>query len=280
MVPEDLTQALAREALRQQALMTAIHSPPLADDSPGLRAHRGHQRVVSGQLLTSVYPRVAMMVGEDTLAQLAWQLWRQHPPTSGDLGNWGGALPALLADLVAHDADWQPWSCLPELAQLEWACHQCERAAELVLEVSSLSLLGEAEPQEITIDLHTAIHVMPCRWPWEALWPSLTEVPADQERLQALLPSLMKQPQTTVCTVVVSRPPEAHASGASPWLARLTHLPEGMVGWMQALASADPPSLQTLLEHQPPGFDFTAWLTLALQEGWVWRVRRLRSPAA
>ncbi len=280
MATDDLTQALAREALRQQALMTAIHDTPLADDSPGLRAHRGHQRVVSGQLLNSVYPRVATMVGEDTLSQLGWQLWRQHPPTSGDLGDWGGALPELLTELVAHNADWQPWACLPELARLEWACHRCERAAEVVPDLSSLSLLGEAEPHEITIDLPPALRTEPSHWPWADLWHRLTEAPADQARLQALLPSLLQQPQTQTCTVVVSRLPMGHASGASPWRARLTPLPKGMMGWMQALTSADPPLLQTLLECQPPGFDFTAWLTLALQEGWIWRVRRLRNPAA
>lgn len=280
MAPDDLTHALAREALRQQALMTAIHDTPLPEDSPGLRAHRGHQRVVAGQLLNSVYPRVALMVGEDTLAQLAWQLWRQKPPTSGDLGEWGSALPELLTDLVAHDADWQPWACLPELARLEWACHHCERAAELVPDLSSLSLLGDAEPQEITIDLPPALRIMASHWPWADLWPSLTDEPADQARLQALMPSLLKKPQAVASSVVVSRLPEGHASGASPWLARLTPLPEGMVDWMQALTQAASPSLQALLERQPPGFDFTAWLTLALQEGWVWRVRRLRSPAA
>lgn len=280
MASDDLTHALAREALRQQNLMTAIHATPQPEDSPGLRAHRGHQRVVCGQLLNSVYPRVAMMVGEDTLAQLAWQLWRQHPPTSGDLGDWGSALPELLTELVAHDADWQPWACLPELARLEWACHQCERAAEVAPDLSSLSLLGEAEPQEITIDLPPALGIMVSHWPWANLWHSLTEAPPDPERLQALLPSLMKQPQLQTCNVVVSRLPEGHASGASPWPARLTPLPEGMVDWMQALTQADAPSLQALLERQPPGFDFTAWLTLALQEGWVWRVRRLRSPSA
>jgi Putative DNA-binding domain len=276
MATDDLSQALAREALRQQALMTAIHGTPQPDDSPGLRAHRGHQRVVAGQLLNSVYPRVALMVGEDTLAQLAWQLWRQHPPTSGDLGDWGSTLPELLTDLVAHDADWQPWACLPDLARLEWACHQCERSAEVVPDLSSLSLLGTAEPHEITIDLQTALRIEPSGWPLAEMWPSLTEARADEGRLHALL----KQPQTPASSVVVSRLPGGNAGGTSPWLARLTPLPEGMVGWMQALTSADAPSLQVLLERQPPGFDFTAWLTLALQEGWIWRVRGLRSPAA
>jgi hypothetical protein len=280
MSPDDLTRALAREALRQQALMTAIHDTMQPDDSPGLLAHRGHQRVVSGQLLNSVYPRAALMVGDDTLAQLAWQLWREHPPTSGDLGEWGSALPELLTDLVAHDADWQPWACLPELARLEWACHQCERAAEVVPDLSSLSLLGEAEPQAITIDLPPALRIMASHWPWAELWPSLTDEPADQNRLHTLMPSLLKEPQPMASRVVVSRLPEGRASGASPWLARLTPLPEGMEEWMQALTHADPPSLQALLERQPPGFDITAWLTLALQEGWICRVRRLRSPAA
>jgi Putative DNA-binding domain len=277
MPPENLTQALAREAQRQQALMTAIHAPPLPGESPGLRAHRGHQRVTSGQRLHSVYPRLALMVGEDTLAQLAWTLWRQQPPTSGDLGEWGGALPEWLNDLVSQDADWQPWTCLPELARLEWACHQCERATEVVPDLNSLSLLGEADPQAITIDLPPSLCVMVTRWPWADLWPSLTQACAEADGLQTLL---QQQPQTPTSAVVVSRPPEGHASGASPWMARLTPLPEGMVAWMQALTREDQPSLQALLECQPPGFDFTAWLTLALQEGWIWRVRGLRSPVA
>lgn len=272
----DLTQALAQEAQRQQALMAAIHASPQADDAPGLRAHRGHLKVVSGQVLNNAYPKVANLVGQDTLAQLAWPMWQQHPPTSGDLGEWGHALPDLLTNLVTHDADWQTWACLPDLARIEWACQTCERAGEQAPDLGSLQLLGNADPQDITIDLQNGLEVLTSPWAWAEMWPALSDADPDPQRLQAL----MRVPEAPAHAVVVSRPPQGHASGASPWLARITPLPEAMRDWMQALKQAHPPSLQTLLDRQSPDFDFTAWLTLALQEGWLWRVRALRSPEA
>lgn len=275
-LPQTLAQSVTQEAQRQQALMSAIHASPRADDTPGLRAHRGHVRVVSGQVLTNAYPKVATLVGQDTLAQLAWQLWRQHPPTSADLGDWGHALPELLANLVTHDADWQAWTCLPDLARLEWACQQCERACEQAPDLGSLQLLGSAEPQDITVDLQAGLAVLSSPWPWVELWPALSAADTEPQGLQAL----MQPPQARTQTAVVSRPPEGHVSGSSPWLARLTPLPAAMRDWMQTLAQGDPPSLLTLLDQQPADFDFTAWLTLALQEGWIWRVRGLRSLSA
>jgi hypothetical protein len=259
---------LIKEAQRQQALMLAILAAPSPADSPGLLAHRGHLRVLSGQLLNDAYPCIATMVGNETLAQLGWRLWRQSPPTSGDLGEWGQALPDLLETLVAQEAEWQAWGCLPDLARLDWACHQCERAHDTEAELNTLALLEHAAPESLFIELRPGLQCIASDWPALSLWHLLQREDADKSGdLQACL----SQPQPQ--NVVVCR--AAPHSGGSPWKAHVHGLAPEHLGWMRQLAQSTPPPLSQMLDTCEPGFDFTVWLTQAVQQGWFWRLRSL-----
>jgi hypothetical protein len=260
--PEGISAGLAREAQRQQALMQAILAEPSAADSPGLRVHRGHLRVLSGQLLKDAYPCVGTMVGLDTLAQLGWRLWRQHPPTSGDLGEWGHALPGLLKALVAQESEWQAWGCLPDLARLDWACHVCERAPDSTPDLRTLALLEHAETERLFIELRQGLQCMASAWPVFSLWQALQHEGGD---LQACL----SRPEPEAAVVCLGVP---HAGG-SPWKAQVRRLAPEHLSWMRQLTQDTPPHLAQMLETCEPGFDFTAWLTQALQEGWIWRIR-------
>jgi hypothetical protein len=257
---------LVREAQRQQALMQAILAAPDTADSPGLRAHRGHLRVLSGQLLNDAYPCIATMVGPETLAQLGWRLWRQSPPASGDLGEWGEALPELLETLVAHEVEWQAWGCLPDLARMDWACHQCERAQDTDPELNTLALLENSAPDSLFIELRPGLQCIASIWPVLKLWHVLqSEDAGESGDLQACL----SQPEPQVAVVCRAAP----RSGESPWKAQVQGLAPEHLGWMRQLTQSTPPPLSQMLDTCEPGFDFTAWLTQALQQGWFWRLR-------
>ncbi|MEY2837735.1 MAG: hypothetical protein RJB60_34 [Pseudomonadota bacterium] len=257
---------LIKEIQRQQALVQAILAASTPADSAGLRAHRGHVRVLSGQLLNDAYPCVAAMVGPETLAQLGWSLWRQSPPTSGDLGEWGHALPSLLAALVAQEPEWQAWGCLPDLARLEWARHQCERAPDSEPELSSLSLLENAPPECLWLELRPGLQCIASNWPVLSLWQALqSEREVESSDLQACLSQL--QPEAAV---ICRGAPHA---GGSPWQAHMQALAPEHLGWMRQLTQDAPTNLAQMLDTCEPGFDFTAWLTQALQQGWFWRLR-------
>lgn len=253
---------MAREAQRQRDLMQAILAAPSDADSPGLRAHRGHLRVLAGQLLNDAYPSLGAMVGTETLAPLGWQLWRQSPPSSGDLGEWGHTLPGLLEALVANEPEWQAWGCLPDLARLDWACHACERAADAMPDLATLALLEQAQPENLFIDLRPGLCCIASPWPVLSLWRALQSEGNDIE-------ACLSQPAPEAAIVCRGAP---HAQ-ASPWKAQVQALAPEHLSWMRQLMQAAPPDLAQMLDSCEPGFDFTAWLTLALQQGWIWRVR-------
>jgi hypothetical protein len=253
---------LAHEAHRQQALMRAIVAAPTDSDPPGLRAHRGHLRVVSGQLLIDAYPSVAAMVGSDTLAQLGWRLWQQQAATSGDLGEWGQALPEHLGTLVAQEPQWQAWGCLPDLARLDWACHVCERAPDALPDLSTLTMLEHVQPEQLHVDLRPGLQCINSSWPMLSLWQALRQEGGD---VQACLGH--PEPEAAVvCRGTL------HAGG-SLWKAQVQRLAPEHLGWMRQLTQDTPPHLAQMLDTCEPSFDFAAWLTQAVQQGWFWRLR-------
>lgn len=272
-----------RELRRQQALMAAIRGPARPGEAPGLQAYRGHLRVVAGQVLRHTYPTVTAMVGKEAMAALGWQLWQDQGPTTGDLNEWGQGLSALLAEKVATCPDWHAWPCLIDVAHLDWACHQSERAMDAPPELDTLALLGEADPNQLDIVLRPGVQCLQAHWPLWALWQAHQE-DAAPDALQALAHQL-QQPLPHPEWLVVWRAPEGHltASGAviNPWVAQVAPLPASMAAWMAALCpsariacpEALRPTVAQLLDAQGSDFDFSAWLTLALQQGWLWRVR-------
>lgn len=282
------TQALAFESARQDAVLASLRAtlPPatpldaqqacwpaltrarLRTDASGLRAYQVNARATAQRVLLDHFPTVAAMLGEDALQALAVQLWDSQPPSSGDLGEWGAALPALLA----QHPDLQAWLWLADCARLDWARHQCQRAADAALDANSLQRLGDTAPEQLQLVLHPCVQVLHSVWPVEALWAAHQLEPARQAQAASeALAQVNDKQQGDGQTVVVWR---------HPWQVQMSTLDEGSGWWMRALfvaqteaAPASNTSLATLLDQAPAGFDFTAWLTTAVAQGWLRQVR-------
>lgn len=264
-----LQQALQHEATRQQAVLAALSSAAahptaghpalqaarLQTDPAGLRAYQANAQATAHKVLRHTYPTVAAMLGPDTLDTLARLLWRQHPPASGNLDVWGEALPTLLA---AHP-DLQAWPWLADAARLDWACHQCERAADAPTDASSLALLREGDPRHLRMHLRPCVRLVSSPWPIVSLWQAHQgdETGHASAAAQALADG---GPQTAVVW-------------RQPWRAQVAWLPDHQTAWMQALLRASgAPSLAAMLDKTPPEFDLSAWLGEALSQGWLWQV--------
>src|SRR5689334_23066031 len=107
MSASDAIDAVAREALRQRALVAAIlaaSEDDVAVDGAldatsvehGLAAYRGNLGATAERALAAAFPTVQRAVGETAFAALAREHAREVPPTLGDLGEWGASLPAWL----------------------------------------------------------------------------------------------------------------------------------------------------------------------------------------
>jgi hypothetical protein len=143
----------------QQAFVDALLGRADAPDTltggeRGLAAYRHNLSALARQALAVPYTQVREALGEDEFAQLAWSFWRAHPPSSGDLGDWGGALAGFLAERAGEA------SGLPDLARLDWAIHRAERAADATLDTDSLQLLGSTPPEALWLQLRPGVTLL------------------------------------------------------------------------------------------------------------------------
>ena len=143
----------------QQAMVDALlgrgEGPPgLTGAARGLAAYRNNLRALSAQALAVPFVRLREELGDDEFASLAWTFWRASPPESGDLGQWGGALAGFLVERAGEA------SGLPDLARLDWALHQAERAQDVELDAESLGLLATTPPEELRLLLRPGVAVL------------------------------------------------------------------------------------------------------------------------
>jgi hypothetical protein len=240
-----------------QACWPAVQAARLLTDAAGLRAYQVNAQATAQRVLAGTYPTVTAMLGEETLHALAIILWAQAPPANGDLGEWGGALP----DLIASHPDLANWPWLADSARLDWARHVSERARDAVLDADSLHLLGTAAPEKVRLWLKPCVQMLTSAWPVADLWAA-HQLPAAQQA-QATEQALC---QGRAGTFIVWR---------NPWALQMLHVVNAEGAWMAGLArpaASGPPTLAELLGHAPPDFDFTAWLSQALSQGWLWRI--------
>ncbi|MDE1990781.1 MAG: putative DNA-binding domain-containing protein, partial [Betaproteobacteria bacterium] len=131
----DFARALRRpDGAWPGAAVRATHYP--ADEA--LDIYRNNWRHNLRGALAGAYPVLVQVVGEAFFRQLALRFMEENPSTSGNLHDYGAALPAFLARFAPA----QSLPYLPDLAALEWACH-CAYFAE---EDSPLELLHSPYP--------------------------------------------------------------------------------------------------------------------------------------
>lgn len=251
---------------RQQHLAQAGVQPGNMAHGGGWRAYQGNARATAARVLASHFPTVLAMVGDDALAVLALRLWQQHPPSSGDLGRWGAHLP----DLIAAQAELQPWPWLADSARLDWARHTCERSADDALATDSLQRLGDTPAEHLGLALHPGVQVLASPWPVVSLW-HIHQQPEGPERDAALQGLRLQAMPAGECAVVWRH----------PWQAEVATLAPPEAAWMRWWLAAPPEATlaQALAAvsthadaHHGQGFDFGAWLARALSCGWLSRI--------
>ena len=113
--------------------------------------YRGNLRANLRGALAATYPVTERLVGEAFFSHAADAFMREHPSASGDLHDFGRAFPAFLG---RHEP-----ACaleyLPDVARLEWACHEALHAADAgAFDFAALSARAPAEREAIRFHLH------------------------------------------------------------------------------------------------------------------------------
>lgn len=254
-----------REALRQQMLLRAL----LGDARPavvagwmrdgarferGFEAYRANAGALAERALAAAYPTLQQLLGEESFAALARVFWRRHPPTDGDIANWGAALPAFVADQEAL----APEPYLADVARLEWAVHEAARAADAP-PPQGLALLGAADPAVLRLRLApgTALLASP--------HPVVTVRAAHRsEAPERFAPVREAFAEGRGETALVQR---------SGWQVEVRAVAAPEAAFVGAVLAGR--SLAAALDAAGAGFDFEAWLLAALRTGLIESVSSL-----
>ncbi|MEP7156800.1 MAG: DNA-binding domain-containing protein, partial [Betaproteobacteria bacterium] len=118
-------------------------------------------------VLGDIFPVVKRIVGDAFFIHAADQFIRMTPSRSGDLNRYGEAWPQFLAS-YPHAAE-LPY--LPDVANLEWAWHECFHAAEAAsLDLGRLADVAEGEQGELLFRLHPAVRLLCSESPVLRIW--------------------------------------------------------------------------------------------------------------
>lgn len=159
--------------------------------SARIRIYRHAVLEGAAEALRSVYPVVHRLVGDRFFGFVAEGYALAVPSVSGDLEDYGGGLPAYLAGV--ERAGGLPY--LPDVARLEWACHEVLRAPEAApLEVPPVPA---ASHRGLGLRLHPAARLVSSEYPIVRIW--------EANRDQSAEPPLVSLGEGPVRAVVVRR---------------------------------------------------------------------------
>lgn len=116
--------------------------------------------------LAATYPVVRRLVGPAFFAEAARRFALAHPSTSGDLNEYGAGFAAFIAT-YPHAA---ALSYLPDVARLEWACHESEEAPEPApFDFDALARIDPARYGELRFRLHPSVRLLESEYPIVAI---------------------------------------------------------------------------------------------------------------
>ena len=247
----------------------SINTPSIAMISAsnrGIIAYQANATASATRSLQSAYPVVAQLIGEDTFAHMARDFWQQHPPTRGDLAQWGGELAVFIASIQALQTE--PY--LSDVAKVEWALHIAATAPDKAVDLASFALLTAHEPDTLTLQLATGIALIHSEYPVASILTAhLYDSPSFDDVGQKLR---QNSPEIALVWRQDLRPMVGTIGSAEAVF--LTHLLAGE----SLLASLNSALSATLTTDVSTPFDFKTWLSQAVTKGLVLGAKFINYP--
>jgi len=136
---------------QQQALMDAIlgQKKNNAFENRGLEIYQRNLLASAERALQITFPTVLQLMGEELFKHATKNLLQKTPPSKGDWALWGDEFPALLRAM--QQLEYYPY--VADCAELDLVRHKLERAKDSEMDMASLQLLAELEPDDIKIVL-------------------------------------------------------------------------------------------------------------------------------
>jgi len=143
----------------------------VADDRLGyarrINVYRNNTNILLIDALTTNFPVVAALVGEDFFANMARAFIRTHPPQSPCLFEYGDSF----ADFIGTFPGVQELPYLSDVAGLEWARVEAFHSANApVLDAAQLANIQAEDYGRLTFAIHPALRVVSSPFPIFAIW--------------------------------------------------------------------------------------------------------------
>jgi uncharacterized protein (UPF0276 family) len=137
------------------------------NDVAGLAIYRGNLAANWEKALSSAYPVIRQLVGDEFFAALARAYGKSHPSTDPDLNRFGEHFAAFLAGF--EHAAFAPY--LPDMACLEWAVHQAHYAPDLpAMAAADFAALTPPALEASHFRLRPACALKASDWSVASLW--------------------------------------------------------------------------------------------------------------
>jgi len=135
--------------------------------APGVAVYRRNMLANLGGALAATFPVVERLVGGAFFREAARRYVLAHPSRSGDLNEYGEGFAGFL-ESYPHA---RSLAYLPDVARLEWACHECYQAADGgALDLAALAAVAAEAYPRIRFSLHPAVRLVRSDHPVEAIW--------------------------------------------------------------------------------------------------------------
>lgn len=221
--------------------------------SKGLQIYRHNLLMTAGRALGISYPVLEKMLGAETMTALSKRLLQVFElPASGDWGDWGESLAALIKTTQLHSE--HPY--LAETAELEWLVHRASRERATTLNAASLELLAKPAIEDIRIRLGESLGVMQSRFALDEICHLHQQVERAEQVDEQVFFDLVNQQNQRYFFLVYQR-------DHLPVIERLT---EKEYDWFKDIAAGF--SVSQLLD-QHPQLDFSQWLRNAIEKQWL-----------
>lgn len=152
---------------RDDSVIAAYLESATMPGSPRMAIYRNNVYAALGKALEAIYPVTLRLVGDEFFKFAARHYIDAHPSRSGDLNRFGADFAEFLGTFE-HAAS-LPY--LPDVARLEWCCHQAHSAADdTPLDLPNLAAVPPEDYGRLRFRLNNASRLLRSSWPIDAIW--------------------------------------------------------------------------------------------------------------
>lgn len=130
-------------------------------EAQGVNIYRRNLFANAQRALSLSFPTLFALLDSDVSENLTKQFLRFSPPAQGDWSQWGADFSGFIkATEIAQD-----YPYLADCAALDWRVHIALQGKDQILEVTSLQLLANCEPEQLVIIFNENVHVLSSYYP-------------------------------------------------------------------------------------------------------------------